>query len=388
MRFRSVASLVLVALIAGAIAAHADSAGSPRRAPAPARVVAVPAASRPVAMRTPLPIACAAPVPVAPGGKTQAPQPPKAAAAAPPSQQLLDAFAILRRPRTDQDALSPEALEALRVRGLSPVSLDSSRLLRSTPSGGKAWVVPVPNVVGRFGALCGPVGKSSAREGVVVVAVGDAASGGGGALDDLVRGRAPVTVAPCSGADHSMLSISGLVPNGVPAVFLTAPDGTAVRADVKDNGYELVLPNQRTYEQRYVVWTGGDGTPHVQPIVTFATVRAGACKSSAKLTQSVARVSPDGAFPCTGAPIANKFAVPVPRRGSRALRLRRQVAAMIYVTRCTGLGPFAPGVVVTGRPGPVPPVAVLPARPAPSAVPARPVPAPATPAPAPRRKHR
>ena len=387
MRFRSVASLVLVALVAGAIAAHADSAGSPRRAPAPVRVVAAPA-SRPFVVRTPLSVACAAPVPVAPGGKTQAPQPPKAAAAAPPSQQLLDAFAILRRPRTDQDALSPEALEALRVRGLSPVSLDSSRLLRSTPSGGEAWVVPVPNVVGRFGVLCRPVGKSAAREGVVVVAVGDAASGGGGALDDLVRGRAPVTLAPCAGADHSMLSISGLVPNGVPAVFLTAPDGTAVRADVKDNGYEFLLPNQRSSEQRYVVWTGGDGTPHVQPIVTYATLRPSACKSSAKLTQSVARVSPDGAFPCTGAPIADKFAVPVPPRASRAQRLRRQVAAMVYVTRCTGLGPFAPGVVVTGRPGPVPPVAVLPARPAPSAVPAAPVPAPAMPAPAPPRKHR
>jgi hypothetical protein len=155
---------------------------------------------------TPLPIACAAPVPIAPGGKTQTPQPqPKAATAAPPSQQLLDAFAILRRPRTDQDALAPEALEALRVRGLSPVSLDSSRLLRTTPSGGKAWVVQVPNVVGRLGAFCGPVGKSASREGAVVVAVGDAASGGGGALDDLVRGRAPVTLAPCAGADHSML---------------------------------------------------------------------------------------------------------------------------------------------------------------------------------------
>jgi hypothetical protein len=337
---------------------------------------------------TPLPSACAAPVPIAPGRKTPQPQPPKAATAAPPSQQLLDAFAILRRPRTDQDALAPEALEALRVRGLSPVSLDSPRLLRSTPSGGKAWVVPVPNVVGRLGAFCGPVGKSASREGVVVVAVGDAASGGGGALDDLVRGRAPVTLAPCAGADHSMLSISGMVPNGVPAVFLTAPDGTAVRADVKDNGYEFLLPNQRSYEQRYVVWTGGDGTPHVQPIVTFAAVRASACKSSAKLTQSVARVSPDGRFPCASAPIANKFAVPVPRRASRALRLRRQVAAMLYVTRCTGAGPFAPGVVVGGRPPAAPPVAVLPARPVPSVVPARPVPAPATPAPAPRRKHR
>ena len=104
--------------------------------------------------------------------------------------------------------------------------------------------------------------------------------------------------------------------------------------------------------------------------------------------QFVARVSPDGTFPCTGAPIADKFPVAVPRRASRALRLRRQAAAMVYVTRCTGLGPFAPGLGVTGRPGPVPPVAVVPARPVPSVVPPRPVPAPATPAPAPRRKHR
>jgi hypothetical protein len=405
MRPRSVASLVLVALIAGAIAAHADSSGSPPRVRTPARVVAAPAPARPFVAGTPLTIACAAPVPVAPGRRPsqtpQAPQAPKTTTA-PPSQQLLDAFAILRRPRTDQDALSPEALEALRVRGLSPVSLDSSRLLRSTAAGGKAWVVPVPNVVGHLGVACEPVGKSGPREGLVVVAVGDAASGGGGALDDLVRGRAPVAVAPCAGADHSMLSISGIVPNGVPAVFLTAPDGTAVRADVKDNGYEFLLPNQRPYEQRYVVWTGGDGTPHVQPIVTFAAMPARACRSSARLAQTVARVSPDGFPPC-GAPllIANKFVLPVPRRASRALRLRRQVAAISYVARCTGLAPFAPGgVAAPGRPGPAPPVAVLPARPAPapsavparpvapSAVPAPPVPAPATPAPAPRRKHR
>ena len=91
---------------------------------------------------------------------------------APPSQQLLDAFAILRRTPTDQDALSPAALEALRVRGLSPVSLDSSRLLRSTPAGGKAWVVPAPDVAGRLGAFCGSTSKPGSREGVVVVAVG------------------------------------------------------------------------------------------------------------------------------------------------------------------------------------------------------------------------
>jgi hypothetical protein len=384
MRFRSVASLVLVALVAGAIAAHADSGGAPPPARTPARVLAAPA-TRPFVTAAPVAIACAAPDPVTPRRPT--PQPSKPATAAPPSQQLLDAFAILRRARTDQDALSPEAVEALRVRGLSPVSLDSSRLLRSTPSGGKAWVVPVPDVAAGLGIACGRVGRSAPREGLVVVAVGDAASGGGGALDDLVRGRSPVTVAPCGGADHSMLSISGIVPNGVPAVFLTAPDGTAVRADVKDNGYEFLLPNQRAYEQRYVVWTGGDGTPHVQPIVTFAAVRASACKVSTKLSRSVARVSPSGLVSC-GAPIIGKFAAPPVRRAPQALRLRRQAAQMLYVTRCAGLGPFAPGAVVAGQPLPAPPVAVLPARPvpAPSVVPAQPVPAPA--APARPRKHR
>ena len=108
------------------------------------------------------------------------------------------------------------------------------------------------------------------------------------------------------------------------------------------------------------------------------------------MRSTVARVSPDALSGCGALPIANKFVPPAPDRGSRALRLRRQVAAMVYVTRCRGLGPFAPPVVVTGRPLPAPPVAVLPARPvpAPSAVPVRPVPAPATPAPAPGRKHR
>ena len=200
----------------------------------------------------------------------------------------------------------------------------------------------------------------------------------------------PSRVAPCAGADHSMLSISGMVPNGVPAVFLTAPDGTAVRADVKDNGYEFLLPNQRSYEQRYVVWTGGDGTPHVQPIVTFAAVRASACKSSAKLTQSVARVSPDGLVPCVAAADRRQ----VPRSGAAPSDRARCACAARPRPWSTSraaraLGPFAPGVVVAGRPGPVA-TGRRPARPpGPGAAgPAAPVPAPATPAPAPRRKHR
>src|SRR3954469_20721861 len=104
MTFRSVASLVLVALIAGAIAAHADSSGSPPRARTAGRVASSPAPARPFVAGTPLSIACAAPRPVAPGrSPSQTPRPPKAATAAPPSRQLLDAFPILRPPRTQQD---------------------------------------------------------------------------------------------------------------------------------------------------------------------------------------------------------------------------------------------------------------------------------------------
>jgi hypothetical protein len=239
----------------------------------------------------------------------------------------------------------------------------------------------VPDVVGRLGLLCAPGGKPGSREGLAVVATGDAASGGGGALDDLVRGRAPVTATSCAGADRSMLSISGIVPDGVGAAFLTAPDGTAVRADVKDNGYEFLLPSPKAFEQRYVVWTGGDGTPHVQPVVTFGAIRTSTCAAMAKLIRSTPRVSPDGLFPTCAVPTAvnPKFVTPS-RRPSRAER-RRQVARMLYVVRCLPAGPFGPGVVV-----PSPPVSVPP-----TAVPARPLPAPATPAPAapaPPRKHR
>jgi hypothetical protein len=369
MRLRFVvASLVLVALIAGALAARADSGQSRPRTPA--KLLAAPAPP-PIFAGTPLAAGCA-PVPVAPGRR---PRTPKAPAATPPSQQLLDAFAILRRPRTDADALSPETLEALKARGLAPVAADSSRLLRSTPSGGRAWVVPVPDVLGTAGVYCAPK-KAGSREGLVVVAVGDAAGGGGGRLDDLVRGRAPVTLATCSGADHAMLSISGIVPDGVPAVFLTAPDGTAVRADVKDNGYEFLLPAQKGFERRYVVWTGGDGTPHVQSIVTTGPVPAKACQARAKLIAAVPRVSPDG-FPCPGVPVVNPKAVVVPRRATPAQR-RRVVAQMLYVVRCAGLGPFTTGAPVD-RPVPVAPTLVLPGRGAPSVAPAYPAPAPAIP---------
>jgi hypothetical protein len=383
MSLRPVVSLVLVALVAGAIAARADSGSAPRPARAPALVA--PPAARPFAARVaPLAAGCAVPMPLYP--RRLVPQPaPKSPSAAPPSKALLDAFSILRRERRDEDALSPEALEALSVRGLLPVAPESSRLLRSTPSGGRAWVVPVPDLASDLPYSCEPGRKPGPREGLAVVAVGDAASGGGGALDDLVRGRSPVTVVPCAGADKSMLSISGIVPDGVPAVFLTAPDGTAVRTDVKDNGYEFLLPHQRAIEQRYVVWTGGDGTPHVQAVVSFGPWRSSRCE--APMTLAMARVSPDGLFPCM-TPQALTAGVPpgVARRAARALRRRRSASKFLVFARCWPVTAGGSAFLVPARPVPAP--FVVPGRPvpAPSAVPRRPRPAPAVPPPVRKRR--
>ena len=264
---RRLAPLVLVAFVAGAIAAHADTA--PQRAVPQAIVVASPPPATAIPAIGKFVAACR---PVAK---------PPSTAATPPSQALLDAFAILRRERRPEDALPPAALKALEQRNLAPVSPDSARLLRTGPGGGQAWVVPVPDVTAPFPFVCGPNAKRGPREGLAVVAVKHAAAGGGGALDDLVRGRAPVTVDSCAGENGDMLGVSGIVLNGVAVVFLTAPDGTAIRADVKDNGYEFLIPRPKTAGQRYVVWTGGDGTPHVQPVLAFAVVRGAVCKQLA-----------------------------------------------------------------------------------------------------------
>ena len=58
----------------------------------------------------------------------------------------------------------------------------------------------------------------------------------------------PVATDPCGGPNRDMLSVSGIVPDGVGAAFLTSPDGTAVRADVKDNAYAFVVPRTKRPE--------------------------------------------------------------------------------------------------------------------------------------------
>jgi hypothetical protein len=336
---RRLAPLVLVAFAAGAIAAHADNA--PQRT-APRAPGAVVVATSPPARALP-----------AIGKFVAACRPtakPPAKASAPPSQALLDAFAILRRERRPEDALPPEALKALEQRNLAPVSPQSARLLRTGPGGGQAWVVPVPDVTAGFPLVCGPSAKRGPREGLAVVAVKHAASGGGGALDDLVRGRAPVAVDSCAGANGDMLGVSGIVPNGVAAAFLTAPDGTAIRADVKDNGYEFLIPRPRTAGQRYVVWTGADGTPHVQPVLAFGVVRGAVCKQLAARTLPP-QVTPTIGFGSCG--VAAPVELPAPRPLTRR-RPATPVPSRVFWPACVTSGPAFELPPVAMRPFPVP----------------------------------
>jgi hypothetical protein len=336
---RRLAPLVLVAFAAGAIAAHADNAPQPTAPRAPAAIVvatsppprALPAIGKFVA-------ACR------PTAK------PPAKASTPPSQALLDAFAILRRERRPEDALPPDALEALERRNLAPVSPESARLLRAGPGGGQAWVVPVPDVTAGFPRVCGPKAKHAPREGLAVVAIKHAASGGGGALDDLVRGRAPVAVDSCAGANGDMLGVSGVVPNGVAAVFLTAPDGTAIRADVKDNGYGFLIPRPRTAGQRYVVWTGADGTPHVQPVLAFDVVRGAVCKRLAARNLPP-QVTPTLGFGSCG--VAAPVELPVPRPLTKR-RPGTPVPSRVFWPTCVSPGPAFALPPVATRPFPVP----------------------------------
>lgn len=235
--------------------------------------------------------------------------------------------------------------------GYGSADLEAARLLRTTAARGKAWIVPVAEVqplgalpvcaldlarragtsrrgrivtLPRIGGaplrpglrraippaavrrlrprgpilplppVSAPLRIPDPGPGVIVVATGDAPGGDGGTLPMLVRGLAPVEVRPCTGREADLLSVSGLVPDGVGFVHLTRTDGTAVRADVKDNAYAFRVPPDSEPGQTYVTWTGGDGTPHVQPLAHVATIGEQRCSGPAMPPTGVAlpRVSP------------------------------------------------------------------------------------------------
>ena len=418
----------VLALVAGAAGAQAAGGGSsspepeaPRAmsaavAPASAPVSVPPAAAR-WPFRNVVPMGCRAP------GKMPA--------GAPPSAALKEAFGILRRERTDDDALPPRLLKALERRGLEVVDPDATRLLRADRRA-RAWVVPVPDVTATPTVVCrGGAARRAARaraqararhggattvkprEGLAVVSVEGAPSGGGGALRDLQRGLAPPSVDPCAGAQRDMVGVSGIVPDGVEAVFVTSADGSATRADVRDNGYSFVLPRPRRPESRYLVWTGADGTPHVQPLPALEMfLHVGPCRADVMATAP--RVTPDPWSAACG-PVTSSIMLAnrLPRRATPALpgrtpRLRpgggvvipaRPLPAPMPLGLCAPLDVAlmaAPPVLRAPRPVPprfrggAPAPSAAPAPRAPRAVPApsaatvprapRPAPVPTTPA--------
>lgn len=397
---RRIVALAVLAVGGGvAVAQSAGGSGPPARparptapAPAPAPAPAVPP-PRPGEVR------------VLPGAAITVPTadvlpiglcPPRRGAVrgALPSQALLDAFGILRRDRTPEDELTAAALRALKQRGLEPVAPDAARLLRAAGDA-RAWVVPVPDIdrANPFACRRGRAARDP-REGVAVVSIGGAPAGGGGALHDLVRGIAPVAVDPCAGQRRNMLGVSGIVPDGIGAVFLTAPDGTAVRADVKDNAFAFVVPRGRRPEPRFVVWNGSDGTPHVQPVLTVLAP-AIACRLPLELPV----VTPTGASACTVLPMLSptpsarrprpssasparralpRSAVAAGQRARQRARQRRRVPPIALSPRMPGFltEPCATGLALR---------LVLPKQ-----IPSRAIPAPPRPAPLPakpRREH-
>ncbi|HEX5924209.1 MAG TPA: hypothetical protein VFY45_10290 [Baekduia sp.] len=189
--------------------------------------------------------------------------------------------------------------------------------------------------------------KPVPHPGLAVVALDGAPVGAGGRLEDLVRGREPVAIDPCGGPNHDMLSVSGIVPDGVGAAFLTSPDGTAVRADVKDNAYAFVVPRTKQAEERYVVWTGGDGTPHVQPL--GAPVFLGRARCPAAAAHQPPTVSPDGSGLCgrfyptpaiiVGAPAASAPARRIPQATPPPLLYRAPCALAPQVARAIPVPP-------------------------------------------------
>ena len=388
---RRLVPIGLVALVAGAAVAQAADGGAatPRAAAAATPAAAAPAWVAPASV-APLPAvapygraARVVPLPCGPASRK------RAAARTPPSDALKNAFAILRRERTDEDALPGRALRALKAQGLDPVDAQSARLLRADGAA-RAWVVPVPDVgeATALGCLRGAAARKP-REGIAVVSLGGAPAGGGGALRDLQRGHAPAALDPCAGAGHNMLGVSGMVPDGVDAVFVTAADGTSTRADVRDNGYAFGLPRPRRAEQRYIVWTGSDGSPRVQPLPLALLGGRITCARVA----ATARVTPDpwsaACLPYGADPVDVAPRRAWSRRSSSAARrrqLKRRARAGRPPSTCVFLSPWSgrllpvvpaippqPPMLVPLRPGPVP-------RPAPERPGVLPAPAPARPA--------
>jgi hypothetical protein len=213
---------------------------------------------------------------------------------------------VMRERRRAQARRARTSARPLLVAPPATVPAPTRTAPKPVPPATEPAPVPAPNTTD----------KPTSHPGLAVVALDGAPGGAGGRLEDLVRGREPVAIDPCGGPNRDMLSVSGMVPDGVGAAFLTSPDGTAVRADVKDNAYAFVVPRTKRAEQRYVVWTGGDGTPHVQPL--GSPVFLGRVRCATPVNRQPPTVSPDGSGLCGRYYRSPAIVVPAPAPTRRA----------------------------------------------------------------------
>ena len=193
-----------------------------------------------------------------------------------PSQPLLDAFAVLRRPSQATDR--PPAAAIARAVPMSGLMVDAARAL--APG---LWLMPVEDVFTRpvLPARClknlpawqrreirkaeqeaaarGPV------EGVALVSADPAYAGPAYALDAIRDGQA-LQIDGCAGPRHNRLGLHGLVTDAVSAVTVTARDGSIAEVDVKHNRFALELPRPDSPDglPAHVTYTTANGPQQVE----------------------------------------------------------------------------------------------------------------------------
>jgi hypothetical protein len=163
-----------------------------------------------------------------------------------PSARLQMALGVLRRPKAAEDALPAAALRDLPF--VSGVMVDAARRI---PEG---WIVPVEDMTPKLQVSSAclrsmPAAQRKATrdairqsdnpiavEGIVLVRDDPArpVAWRRYSTDDVLAGKA-FSVQGCTGPMHNRITVSGIVPDGVTQVTLTARDGAIVEATPQQN---------------------------------------------------------------------------------------------------------------------------------------------------------
>jgi hypothetical protein len=170
-----------------------------------------------------------------------------------PSARLLDPLGVLRRPQAAGDALPAKAF-ALNPPFVAGVMAGSARRVQ-LPDGTDEWIVPAENLApplkvpeaclrtmpaDQRKATRDAIEDSKHRaavEGVVVVRARDGEPprpGESRRIDDIAAGRA-FSLQGCTGPMHNRITLSGLVPDAVTQVTVTARNGAMVQVSPEQN---------------------------------------------------------------------------------------------------------------------------------------------------------